>query len=729
MVVVLSSKLRPESPYSLNFSSLFDIDKTPYLSYTLFYSVSTLMMDPNGSEMEPPPFPAASGEAMYLDGQKPVDIRTPHESSATASHKLADTNSNEVHENGTAKHHEMETTDARKDVKDLGWHSKDDVGNLPHYELFDGLPNEELWKLLRRFNKQMFHVKATHDCPTNDLDLEIVRQEVFTADKFRTHIERFYMTIVVDLFNLWKHIARLRSWRETRRTAVFFAFYAVAWIFDRLIASFVIFLVTLILLPHLRDVCFPHAPPAIIDGDTGGVKKPMARVLASDSLTGAPETHPGEAVEQEAHSFVNSIIEIAIGMASGQSPQDIANAKDKTGGNLTAAEQDKTKNPVSDAVWEEALPALHAIASITDTYERFGNVLSPTVPFEKFKPRLVIAAYMLVPLFICSNFVSTYMMLKGVGFVIGFGLFGDPVIRWGVEQLSSMYPHWEKFLEIKNTILKGVPTNAQLTLTLLRIGERNRSPIPPPPSARSARNPPKTLLGQEGLDELLDVPKQDIDKAIYPDPDDEKKAADGSGAGDDYYNNQKKAEQKKPKTPSRIMAAVKHLVRGSLGAVGTADRAAAKAGLKQAKFRAGAVKMNKPPEGTGGPTRFPARFDGKKGYAWIKTEKGDTMSERPVSLLGWTGGKSDTESAGYLPESEPSPIWVMNIADIKEIQKTGGLGWKSKILVGWATDGEITDGIIIRDGTGKEYHITAITLRDELFNRLVAIGDQMWESW
>lgn len=63
------------------------------------------------------------------------------------------------------------------------------------------------------------------------------------------------------------------------------------------------------------------------------------------------------------------------------------------------------------------------------------------------------------------------------------------------------------------------------------------------------------------------------------------------------------------------------------------------------------------------------------------------------------------------------------------MQKIGGLGWKSKILVGWATDGEITDGIIVRDPTGKEHHLTAIPARDELFNRLIAIGGQMWEAW
>lgn len=59
----------------------------------------------------------------------------------------------------------------------------------------------------------------------------------------------------------------------------------------------------------------------------------------------------------------------------------------------------------------------------------------------------------------------------------------------------------------------------------------------------------------------------------------------------------------------------------------------------------------------------------------------------------------------------------------------GGLGWKSKIFVGWATDREIADGLIVTDTMGKEHHLTAIISRDELFNRLVAIGSQMWEAW
>jgi hypothetical protein len=59
----------------------------------------------------------------------------------------------------------------------------------------------------------------------------------------------------------------------------------------------------------------------------------------------------------------------------------------------------------------------------------------------------------------------------------------------------------------------------------------------------------------------------------------------------------------------------------------------------------------------------------------------------------------------------------------------GGLGWKAKMVVGWATEREISDGILIIDKNGDQKQFTAIALREELFNRLVAMGHHMWESW
>jgi hypothetical protein len=66
---------------------------------------------------------------------------------------------------------------------------------------------------------------------------------------------------------------------------------------------------------------------------------------------------------------------------------------------------------------------------------------------------------------------------------------------------------------------------------------------------------------------------------------------------------------------------------------------------------------------------------------------------------------------------------------MQEIKKVGGLGWRAKLVVGWATDREIADGLLIVDKDGNQKQLTAIALREELFNRLIALGKQMWEAW
>ena len=106
------------------------------------------------------------------------------------------------------------------EVRDMGWndHPKD----VPT-PLVGGLPNEELWTLVRRFNKQMYHVKATNDPMLGGLDLNIVDEDEFSPDKLRSNIERLYMTVIIGVMGFGKHVARLRSWREPRRTACFCA--------------------------------------------------------------------------------------------------------------------------------------------------------------------------------------------------------------------------------------------------------------------------------------------------------------------------------------------------------------------------------------------------------------------------------------------------------------------------------------------------------------------------
>lgn len=160
----------------------------------------------------------------------------------------------------------------------------------------------------------------------------------------------------------------------------------------------------------------------------------------------------------------------------------VSDARDKTKGTNPSLEHNKAKKPISNAVWDKARPTMHLVADFVDTWERFGNALSPVTPFPRRRPRMKLAGCLL-PVFLGSFFLTSYMMTKTMSFAVGFGFFGDPITLPAMRYLNENYPNWQKFLELRNTLLKGIPTNAQLTITLLRVGERAKAPIPPPPES------------------------------------------------------------------------------------------------------------------------------------------------------------------------------------------------------------------------------------------------------
>ena len=215
-----------------------------------------------------------------------------------------------------------------------------------------------------------------------------------------------------------KHIARLRSWRENRRTAAFCivseanlsyihyshiqAYYA-AWAADLLIPLLSIVLIASVISPSARKALFPPAPLAIVDYKTGGVTKPLAGVLGStNSATGAPENQKGEAVENEASNFVTSFGAIGMNIATGKDPKveeetkggstsvsipesnslatTMAVAKDKASG-VDRPSQDKTKVPMETTMWAGIEPLMAAVIAITDTWERFAKLV-----FTSFMP-------------------------------------------------------------------------------------------------------------------------------------------------------------------------------------------------------------------------------------------------------------------------------------------------------------------------------------------------------
>jgi hypothetical protein len=84
------------------------------------------------------------------------------------------------------------------------------------------------------------------------------------------------------------------------------------------------------------------------------------------------------------------------------------------------------------------------------------------------------------------------------------------------------------------------------------------------------------------------------------------------------------------------------------------------------------------------------------------------------------------------PGNENNPVqpdWIIPVSEIVTLNKYSGYGAKAKLMAGWALEEDIRDGLEIVDAMGRGWLVTALSRRDELFNRLCAVGDQRWEIW
>ncbi|PWN32647.1 uncharacterized protein FA14DRAFT_161993 [Meira miltonrushii] len=667
--------------------------------------------------------------------------------------------------------------------------SEDPRARIP---VLHGLRNEEIWQFVRRFNKQVYHLKTIPDneVPQGGIDLNIADKDEFTPDKLRSTLERIYMTIGLSLAGFVKHIARVRSWKETKRTAAFFVGFLIVWILNIVMPALFAFIAILLGSPKARSFMFPHAPLAAISAKTGEAKVPTAGHLGSDSLTGAAESYKGEAVEQEASNVVGSVAHLAVSTAIGNDSTKVQNhdvpddddesdqddGQEKTGidpgatvtlsgkkaqikasggKQADAKQEDASADPVKQSIWVTTQPILHGLEDAADTWERFGNALAPTYPFPQHGPRLRIAS-IFAPLALLTYFVSVNMVYRSSTLLMGLAFFGQPVFdlmkvsdlkQW----LDKNIPDWPRYLELRNSILKGVPTNAQITITLLRIGEANKSPVPPPPPAVVAP-PPSAKEGKEIDKALPEEYKEDIEKHRQ-----ELETEDSTTKGVDD------SDQKPTKRGSKILALFKGGVRaGAETALGT-NRVKAEVGFERAKQKVGVV--NKEPDVLGdGPASFHGRHHGKRGLVLVSTTATTPcvsfervwpahakaahaayIKAKEVQDKKASKGEGETTTNNEEGEDEPNalkllrdaaekarpaPLFSVQVEDIVSLKKIGGLGWKGKLVVGWAMDSQVTDGLEIQDKKGKTFIVTALPRRDELFNRLASMGkDHKWEAW
>lgn len=181
--------------------------------------------------------------------------------------------------------------------------------------------------------------------------------------------------------------------------------------------------------------------------------------------------------------------------------EGILHAKEEIEIQQQSADRHETKEPVSCALESlEIFPAIRMLPEFIDTWERLRNALKPDPPFPLHQPRMILASCLL-PILIILCLATWDTIMKVLGFLIGLGFFGGPLISPCLGLVDTMSPGWRRFLELRHTVLRGAPTNAQLTIALLRTGERDGNPLRPPPDKNHPSSSPNRCDGQD-LDHL-----------------------------------------------------------------------------------------------------------------------------------------------------------------------------------------------------------------------------------
>lgn len=182
----------------------------------------------------------------------------------------------------------------------------------------------------------------------------------------------------------------------------------------------------------------------------------------------------------------------------------------------------------------------------------------------------------------------------------------------------------------------------------------------------------------------------------------------------------------KPKTlVSKTLNAFRHTTASGIESKLATERIkAATTGSKQARARIGVLHRKGHLTLPSGPAQFDARYKGKRGAAVIDASK------TPSVLFFTTDPITEVDDQRLESRSEGSVLFSMPVTEIVDMRKIGGMGWKGKLIAGWAVGGkEVVDGLTLITKERTVYQVTAMRLRNELFNRLAAIDGQVWESY
>lgn len=268
---------------------------------------------------------------------------------------------------------------------------------------------------------------------------------------------------------------------------------------------------------------------------------------------------------------------------------------------------------------------------------------------------------------------------------------------------------------MNSTIFRGVPTNSQLALTLLRLGEARHAPLPPPPRINKEPSMKPVELSDGVLDTTGDdYPLGATDAELTMAAGYDKATVDHAGGED------AEVTEHNSKKSSKVLNLIRGGTKAAVRAGVAFDRARAKAGHGGAKNRVGIIPSQNKTQ-FNGPVEFDARYEGQKGYLRL-----DAFANPPMLVFNKVSAMARQDSIE--DHIDFQTFWSLPINDITELRKHSGYGMKAKLLAGWALNEELNDSLGLSDRHGNEWAMTAIPHRDELFNRLIAVGEQKWET-
>lgn len=121
------------------------------------------------------------------------------------------------------------------------------------------------------------------------------------------------------------------------------------------------------------------------------------------------------------------------------------------------------------------------------------SALSPSPVYPHNQAAIKIASLILVPILLASAIIPAHIWSTIISFSIGIGFFAQPLLIRAAKAFVKLVPDWQERLDLRNSILSGVPTDVQLVMHLLRVSEARYQPIPSPPAPPTSKHLQKEL--------------------------------------------------------------------------------------------------------------------------------------------------------------------------------------------------------------------------------------------